>query len=341
MPLFSVTVIEARNLVSADLNGKSDPYCILSTSPAGDKGQHQKTKIEKKTLNPSWNQSFEFNVSDPASDYLYIILKDHDRWTHDDPLGRVTVPLTGLTRGEAKDMWLKLKEIKHGEVHITLTPHDFGNEPHSQGMPMQQQQQQPYAQQGGYPPQQDRFPPYQQQPQSGFGLGHPSQQGPGLSMQGGYPPQPYSQQGGYPPQQQQQYGGYPQQGNYPPQQQQQYQQQQQHHQQPAQTHGKIVNNDSNNHVDPSTGKINNTTPIGVDGRKFTKGHGYPPMPLSSDDQHSNSSSYSSQKDPSSDHDHQHQHKKHKKKDKSRVRHKKGRLESFGEGVGNFVGAILD
>eukprot|EP01087_Luapelamoeba_hula_P017448 TRINITY_DN54_c0_g1_i5.p1 TRINITY_DN54_c0_g1~~TRINITY_DN54_c0_g1_i5.p1 ORF type:complete len:295 (+),score=94.60 TRINITY_DN54_c0_g1_i5:145-1029(+) len=294
MPLFSVTVIEARNLVSADLNGKSDPYCILSTSPAGDKGQHQKTKIEKKTLNPSWNQSFEFNVSDPASDYLYIILKDHDRWTHDDPLGRVTVPLTGLTRGEAKDMWLKLKEIKHGEVHITLTPHDFGNEPHSQGMPMQQQQQQPYAQQGGYPPQQ-----------------------------------------------QQQYGGYPQQGNYPPQQQQQYQQQQQHHQQPAQTHGKIVNNDSNNHVDPSTGKINNTTPIGVDGRKFTKGHGYPPMPLSSDDQHSNSSSYSSQKDPSSDHDHQHQHKKHKKKDKSRVRHKKGRLESFGEGVGNFVGAILD
>ena len=46
-----VDVLDAANLPSSDMNGKSDPYCVFIL----DGKQLHKTNMQKKTLHP-WNE---------------------------------------------------------------------------------------------------------------------------------------------------------------------------------------------------------------------------------------------------------------------------------------------
>ncbi len=47
-------MIRAEGLASADINGKSDPFCTLHLI-----NQYVQTQTEYKTLNPEWDQVFE------------------------------------------------------------------------------------------------------------------------------------------------------------------------------------------------------------------------------------------------------------------------------------------
>jgi Ca2+-dependent lipid-binding protein len=47
-------VYRAEGLASADLNGKSDPFCTLQLV-----NQFVQTQTEYKTLNPEWGKLFE------------------------------------------------------------------------------------------------------------------------------------------------------------------------------------------------------------------------------------------------------------------------------------------
>ncbi len=49
-----VKVIRAENLASADINGKSDPFCTLQLI-----NQYVQTPTEYKTLNPEWGKIYE------------------------------------------------------------------------------------------------------------------------------------------------------------------------------------------------------------------------------------------------------------------------------------------
>lgn len=51
---FLFTVYKAENLVSADINGKSDPFCVLELV-----NERLRTGTEYKTLCPEWNKVFE------------------------------------------------------------------------------------------------------------------------------------------------------------------------------------------------------------------------------------------------------------------------------------------
>ena len=46
-------VIEAKDLMAADINGRSDPFVTLKLE-----GEKQKTKTIDKSLHPVWNQDF-------------------------------------------------------------------------------------------------------------------------------------------------------------------------------------------------------------------------------------------------------------------------------------------
>jgi len=111
-------VIEARNLKSADLNGKSDPYFVLYNN-----GNQLKSQVVKKTLNPTWN--FVTDLILDSEDNLEIDLYDWDRFSSDDPLGSVV--LTFSEYSQARDDWfpvyLKKKgvERQYGEIHLRLT----------------------------------------------------------------------------------------------------------------------------------------------------------------------------------------------------------------------------
>ncbi|KAH6826421.1 C2 calcium/lipid-binding plant phosphoribosyltransferase family protein [Perilla frutescens var. hirtella] len=85
-----VEVIDARNLVPKDGHGASSPYAILDFH-----GQRRKTRTVLRDLNPTWNETLEFNVgktSDVFGDMLELDLF-HDKnvgpTTRTNFLGRV------------------------------------------------------------------------------------------------------------------------------------------------------------------------------------------------------------------------------------------------------------
>ena len=101
----TVTILDAKDLPSMDANGMADPYVEVSIRPQGSSKRFQ-TTVKTKCLNPIFNQSFDFVLSesvwnDPQS-ALLLKLKDKDIGTADDLIGIVRIPL---------DM-LDLKQIK-------------------------------------------------------------------------------------------------------------------------------------------------------------------------------------------------------------------------------------
>ena len=94
--------------VTADLLvGSSDPYCLLRCG-----SDKHKRAIKYCTLNPSWNQSFEFSVSpiQRVSGRLLIECRDHDLLSDDDFLGNATIELSEVPDdGETQAISLALE----------------------------------------------------------------------------------------------------------------------------------------------------------------------------------------------------------------------------------------
>uniref|UniRef100_A0A4W5L2Q3 C2 domain-containing protein n=1 Tax=Hucho hucho TaxID=62062 RepID=A0A4W5L2Q3_9TELE len=53
-----VKIIKATDLLAADLNGKSDPFCVLELG-----NDRLQTHTIYKTLNPNWNKVFTLSVT--------------------------------------------------------------------------------------------------------------------------------------------------------------------------------------------------------------------------------------------------------------------------------------
>ena len=49
---------QGKNLAAKDTNGLSDPYVRVTLLP--EKKQRLDTKIKRRTLNPTWNETFYF-----------------------------------------------------------------------------------------------------------------------------------------------------------------------------------------------------------------------------------------------------------------------------------------
>ncbi|KAI9094104.1 phosphatidylserine decarboxylase-domain-containing protein [Phlyctochytrium arcticum] len=88
-----VTVLEARDLLAKDRRGTSDPFVVAKLG-----GQSNKTSVIAKNLNPSWNETFEFNVSPVLFDAsLDLVVWDKDL-IGKDFLGQVSLPVGDLLR---------------------------------------------------------------------------------------------------------------------------------------------------------------------------------------------------------------------------------------------------
>lgn len=114
-----VKVIEARNVPAADLNGKSDPYVLLSTEKT--KSPYQKTKVLKKTLSPKWDEEFTIKINF-VSDVLSVTLYDEDFLNKDDKLGSFDLRIHDLNIGIVEDRWYKMNKPKRvkeeAELHL-------------------------------------------------------------------------------------------------------------------------------------------------------------------------------------------------------------------------------
>lgn len=91
-----VTVVKAVDLPAADLNGKSDPYVVLTV------GDHtRKSSIVSANVNPVWEpaEKFWFLTDDANFAVLDVQVFDHDRFTKDDLIGSTSISLGQFVGG--------------------------------------------------------------------------------------------------------------------------------------------------------------------------------------------------------------------------------------------------
>ncbi|XP_025981409.1 C2 domain-containing protein At1g53590-like isoform X1 [Glycine soja] len=111
-----VEVIEASDMKPSDLNGLADPYV------KGQMGVYRfRTKIQRKTLTPKWHEEFKIPIITWESDNVLVIaVRDKDHF-YDDILGDCSVNINEFRDGQRHDMWLSLKNIKMGSLHLAIT----------------------------------------------------------------------------------------------------------------------------------------------------------------------------------------------------------------------------
>eukprot|EP01105_Mastigella_eilhardi_P021159 TRINITY_DN509_c0_g1_i5.p1 TRINITY_DN509_c0_g1~~TRINITY_DN509_c0_g1_i5.p1 ORF type:complete len:1273 (-),score=278.82 TRINITY_DN509_c0_g1_i5:103-3897(-) len=115
-----VKIVSAANLPPSDPNGFSDPYVLLKIA-----GQKFRSRTEKKTLNPVWNEVTSFsNVL--GSDVLTVEVWDWDKLSSDDFLGLVEIPLVSLLDGKQRECRYVLAGNKDedqktsGDIHLLI-----------------------------------------------------------------------------------------------------------------------------------------------------------------------------------------------------------------------------
>ncbi|PPD86522.1 hypothetical protein GOBAR_DD16550 [Gossypium barbadense] len=114
--VLSVTVISAEDLPIVDLMGKADPYVVLTMKKSEAK---HKTRVVNDSLNPVWNQTFDFVVEDGLHDMLILEVWDHDTFGKD-YMGRCILTLTRvILEGEYKDT-LQVEGAKSGKLNLHL-----------------------------------------------------------------------------------------------------------------------------------------------------------------------------------------------------------------------------
>ena len=103
-------IIQGKELPAKDLSGTSDPYVRVTLLP--DKKHRLETKIKRRTLNPRWNETFYFEgfpVQKLQSRILHLHVFDYDRFSRDDSIGEVFLPLCQVDFTGKPSFWKALK----------------------------------------------------------------------------------------------------------------------------------------------------------------------------------------------------------------------------------------
>eukprot|EP00762_Andalucia_godoyi_P001218 ANDGO_04901.mRNA.1 Synaptotagmin-4 len=88
-------ILRGRHMVPKDLNGKSDPYLVLSVNK-NNKKQHINARDEycKETLSPDFYRMYELPVTLPGDSELSLTVLDRDTLPiNDDPIGETVIDL--------------------------------------------------------------------------------------------------------------------------------------------------------------------------------------------------------------------------------------------------------
>ncbi|XP_035654478.1 multiple C2 and transmembrane domain-containing protein 2-like isoform X2 [Oncorhynchus keta] len=115
-----VKVFNATDLTSTDLNGKSDPFCVLELG-----NSRLQTHTIYKTLSPEWNKVFTFPVKD-IHDVLELKVFDEDGDKAPDFLGRVAIPLLSVQNGQQVTRGLKNENLRgpaKGTISLVMEVH--------------------------------------------------------------------------------------------------------------------------------------------------------------------------------------------------------------------------
>ncbi|CAG5098639.1 Oidioi.mRNA.OKI2018_I69.XSR.g15847.t1.cds [Oikopleura dioica] len=120
-----VHVMNANDLPAMDLNGTSDPYVKVYVLP--DKKKKFETKVQKKSLNPVFDETFNFKVlyKEIGSKTVVLAVYDFDRFGKHDIIGKIEVPLNSIDLGQIFETTKELEAAdkdseKLGDVCFSL-----------------------------------------------------------------------------------------------------------------------------------------------------------------------------------------------------------------------------
>ena len=115
-----VKFIEAKEIASMDLGGKSDPYIkfvLIGTEQIG------QTTVKNNTLTPVWNEEFHLVATNPLKQTFSIGMFDKDL-ASDDKMSSLDIPLSSLPAGVVIDKWYDMTPLKSskkgGKLHLLL-----------------------------------------------------------------------------------------------------------------------------------------------------------------------------------------------------------------------------
>ena len=115
MGTLRLDILDAADLPAADRNGYSDPYCkfILNGKEV------YKTKTQKKTLHPAWNEYFECPVKSRTAAAFKVSVMDWDMGDKDDLLGEAMINLELLEPFKPQEIVLNL-DGKSGVLRLKM-----------------------------------------------------------------------------------------------------------------------------------------------------------------------------------------------------------------------------
>lgn len=115
MGTLRVDVLDAADLPSADRNGFSDPYCKFKLNGK----DVYKTKTQKKTLHPAWNEFFETPVPSRTAADFKVDVYDWDFGDKADWLGSAIINLSVLEPFQPQELTYQL-DGKSGAIRLKM-----------------------------------------------------------------------------------------------------------------------------------------------------------------------------------------------------------------------------
>ncbi|XP_044049856.1 multiple C2 and transmembrane domain-containing protein 2 isoform X2 [Siniperca chuatsi] len=112
-----VKVIKANDLPATDLNGKSNPLCVVELG-----NSKLQTHTIYKNLNPEWNKAFTFPIKD-IHDVIELTVLDENGDKAPNFLGKVAIPLLTVQNGQQICLFLKketLGNVSKGTITLVL-----------------------------------------------------------------------------------------------------------------------------------------------------------------------------------------------------------------------------
>merc|ERR1719309_1411919 len=107
-----LNIIKAKELIKADMIGKSDPYVVLKYGR-----QQDKTKVINNTQEPKWDHQTEFVVPDGNSRTFHLEVFDSDRIGKDKSLGKLDLDLADVLGMDGQEgRWFPLSGVKSGQI---------------------------------------------------------------------------------------------------------------------------------------------------------------------------------------------------------------------------------
>ncbi|XP_064436624.1 synaptotagmin-5 isoform X4 [Mirounga angustirostris] len=110
-----VGILQAEGLAALDLGGSSDPYVRVYLLP--DKRRRHETKVHRQTLNPHFGENFAFKVPyvELGGRVLVMAVYDFDRFSRNDAIGEVRVPMSSVDLGRPVLAWRELQAAPREE----------------------------------------------------------------------------------------------------------------------------------------------------------------------------------------------------------------------------------